>query len=179
MNALTRSHHYPTLRPLKCRRDGSVRAPFLWRPDAGTLAFVMLIALAFLPATHAKNSRSDGFPTIQIAQYGRSESNEGYLEVYSATDRFDDGDVSYYAHTSYVVYTTTGKPVKTVENHISPSDETPDVVALPPGIYTVEARSEMRGYVRLRVVVKPGRLTILDLELEQPPSFAQLVVGSR
>src|SRR5438045_2659090 len=127
MNALTRSHQYPTLRPLKDRRDGSLRALFLWRPNAGTLAIVMLIALAFLPATHAKNSRSDGFPTVEIAQYGRSGSNEGYLEVYSATDRFDDGDVSYYTHSSYVVYATDGKPIKTVENHISPSDETPDV----------------------------------------------------
>ena len=52
------------------------------------------------------------------------------------------------------------------------SDEIPERVALPAGIYTVEARSEVRGYVHLPVVVKPGRLTVIDLESDQAPVFA-------
>ena len=64
--------------------------------------------------------------------------SQGSLVVYSATDAFDDGDVPYYAHSSYAIYTTNGntadgKLFKNVENHISRSDEIPEVVTLPVG----------------------------------------------
>ena len=63
----------------------------------------------------------------------RSQLPQGYLKVYSATDQFDDGGVLYYAHSSYSIYTTDGKFFKNVENHISRSDEIPEVVTLPVG----------------------------------------------
>jgi hypothetical protein len=84
--------------------------------------------------------------------------------VNSATDAFDDGGVPYYAHSSYAIYTTDGKLFKNVENHISSSDEIPEVVTLPVGSYVIEARSESDGYVRVRIVIKTGRQTILDLD---------------
>jgi hypothetical protein len=37
-------------------------------------------------------------------------------------------------------------------------------VSLPAGSYIVEARSANNGYVRVRVVIKPSRLTLLDLD---------------
>jgi hypothetical protein len=89
---------------------------------------------------------------------------QGSLVVYSATDEFDDGGVPYHAHSSYTIYTTTGKLVKNVENHISRSDEIPEIVALPVGSYVVDARSERDGYIRRSVVIKAGRQTILDLD---------------
>jgi hypothetical protein len=52
-----------------------------------------------------------------------------------------------------------------VENHISRNDEIPEVVALSVGSYTVEARSEKDGYVRVPVVIKAGQRTILDLDV--------------
>lgn len=90
--------------------------------------------------------------------------------VYSATDAFEDGDVPYYAHSSYAIYATNGKLFKNVENHISRSDEIPEVVTLPVGSYVIEARSEREGYVRVRVVIKAGRRTILDLDSRESPS---------
>ena len=95
----------------------------------------------------------------------RTELPQGYLKVYTATDEFDDGGVPYHAHSSYAIYTTDGKVVKNVENHISRSDEIPELVALPAGSYIVEARSERDGYVRILVVIKEGQQTILDLNL--------------
>jgi hypothetical protein len=95
----------------------------------------------------------------------RTELPRGYLKVYTATDEFDDGGVPYYAHSSYAIYTTDGKVFKNVENHISRSDEIPEVVALPAGSYMVEARSERNGYVRVLVVIKAGQRTIVDLDL--------------
>jgi hypothetical protein len=95
----------------------------------------------------------------------RTELPQGYLKVYTATDEFDDGGIPYHAHSSYTIYTTNGKVFKNVENHISRNDEIPEVVALPVGSYTVEARSEKGGYVRVLVVIKAGQRTILDLDL--------------
>jgi hypothetical protein len=89
---------------------------------------------------------------------------EGYLMVYSATDEVSDGDLPFNPHSSYLIYTPDGKLFKSVENHISRSDEIPDIVRLPAGPYTVEARSANNGYVRVRVVIKPSRQTVVDLD---------------
>ncbi len=97
----------------------------------------------------------------------RTELSQGYLTVYSATDQFDDGGVPYYAHSSYSIYTTDGKFFKNVENHISRSDEIPEVVMLRVGAYTLEVRSEKEGYLRVHVVINAGVRTVLDLDGEQ------------
>ena len=89
---------------------------------------------------------------------------EGYLLVYSATDEVSDGDLPFNPHSSYLIYTPDGKLFKSVANHMSRSDEIPDIVKLPAGSYIVEARSANNGYVRVRVVIKPSRLTLLDLD---------------
>jgi len=89
---------------------------------------------------------------------------EGYLLVYSATDEFSDGDLVFNAHSSYLIRTTDGKSFKSVENHMSRSDEISERVSLPAGSYIVEARSANKGYVRARVMIKPSRLTLLDLD---------------
>ena len=89
---------------------------------------------------------------------------EGYLLVYSATDEFSDGDLVFNAHSSYSIYTSAGKLFKSVENHMSRSDEIPERVSLPAGSYIAEARSANNGYVGVRVVIEPSRLTLLDLD---------------
>ena len=94
----------------------------------------------------------------------RTGSAEGYLLVYSATDEFSDGDLVFNAHSSYLIRTTDGKSFKSVENHMSRSDEIPERVSLPAGSYIVEARSANKGYVCVRVMIKPSRLTLLDLD---------------
>jgi hypothetical protein len=96
---------------------------------------------------------------------------EGYLLVYSATDEVSDGDLPFNPHSSYLIYTPDGKLFKSVENHMSRSDEIPDIVRLPAGSYIVEARSANNGYVRVRVVIKPSRQTVLDLD-DESKSFS-------
>jgi len=95
----------------------------------------------------------------------RTELPQGYLKVYSAIDRFKDGDAWYFPHSSYAIYTIGGKLFKNVTNQRSPADEIPEVVALPVGAYAVVARSERDGYGRVLVVIKEGQQTILDLNL--------------
>lgn len=104
---------------------------------------------------------------------------QGSLMVYSATDEFDDGGVLYYPHSSYTIYATNGKLVKSVENRISRSDEVPEIVTLPLGSYLVEARSEKDGYVRLRVVIKAGHRTTVDLDPRQGNSLAPELSSAR
>ena len=89
---------------------------------------------------------------------------KGHLTVYSATDEVSDGELPFNPHSSYLIYTADGKLFKSVENHMSRSDEIPDIVRLPAGSYIVEARSANNGYVRVRVVIKPSRQTVLDLD---------------
>ena len=95
----------------------------------------------------------------------RTELRQGYLKVYSAIDEFKDGDEWYFPHSSYEIYTIDGKLLKNVGNHISRSDEIPEIVALPVGFYTVVARAEKAGYIRVPVVINEGRETILDLDV--------------
>ena len=109
----------------------------------------------------------------------RIELPQGYLKVYTATDEVDDGGVLYYAHTSYTIYTTDRKVFKNVENHISRSDEIPELVALPAGAYIIEARSERDGYVRVPVVVKAGQRTIVDLAVAEQKTYRYLQTSHR
>jgi hypothetical protein len=108
-----------------------------------------------------------------------AELPQGSLMVYSATDEFDDGGVLYYSHSSYAIYTTNGKLVKSVENRISRSDEIPEIVTLPVGSYLVEARSKKDGYVRSRVVIKAGHRATVDLDPRQGNSLATKLSSAR
>lgn len=118
------------------------------------------------------------------------ESAQGYLQVYSAIDEFNDGGLAYYSHSSYAIYTIDGELFKSVENHISPRDERPELVALPAGSYLVIARSNRHGDVRIPVAIEKGQLTVLDLDLGERDgqtvtftrvvaSCGQLIGGSR
>jgi len=135
-----------------------------------TLRTVFLIipaALLFSNPTivHAEDNKrlSVGFIRPRHVEY-RGELLYGYLTVYSATDRSEDGGLEYYAHSSYAIYTVDGKLLKRVENHMSPTDEAPEIVSLPTGSYIVEARSERDGYIREPVTINDGRRTILNLD---------------
>jgi len=88
----------------------------------------------------------------------------GYLKVYSDTDSYNDGDLMYYPHSEYSIYTPDGTRFKTVPNHLSNNDETPEVVPVPVGSYYVVAKSEFEGFVRVPVVINGGQTTVVNLE---------------
>ena len=126
---------------------------------------LLIVQLAFCfggPILVKAGQRDSSTGPIQSKLNDQAVLSQGYLIVYSATDRFDDGGTFYYPHSSYSIYTTDGKLLKNVENHISRSDEIPALVTLPAGSYTILLRSENRGYIRLPIVITAGRRTILD-----------------
>lgn len=91
-------------------------------------------------------------------------ARQGTLVVYSATEEHNDGDVHYYPHTSYELYSQAGKHLRNVRNHIGPADEAPAAVPLPPGKYAIIAESEAQGLVRVPVEIADGLSTVVDLE---------------
>ena len=141
--------------------------PLLRYVTTRNLAVAMFIAVALLGTTRGNETQKTA---LADGQAKAGQLSQGSLVVYSAKDAFEDGDVPYYAHSSYAIYATNGKLFKNVENHISRSDEIPEVVTLPVESYVIEARSEREGYVRVRVVIKAGRRTILDLDSRESPS---------
>jgi len=89
----------------------------------------------------------------------------GYLKVFSRTEQTQWGEGSYYyPHTSYWIYNSEGKKIRTVENHGSSIDEAPEKVELTPGTYTVKAWSDNDGLVTVPVIIKLARTTSLHLE---------------
>lgn len=141
-------------------------------PNLTYLKTILVIVTASLclsnpTMVHAGDRRglSFGFVSPRHFDY-RAELPKGYLTVYSATDRSVDGELPYYAHSPYEIYTIDGRPFKRVENHLSASDETPETVSLPTGSYVVEARSENDGYIRRLVTIKAGLRTVLNPDFQ-------------
>ena len=126
---------------------------------------LLIVQLAFWfggPILANAGQRDPSTGHIQPKFNHQAELRQGYLLVFSATDQFDDGGTFYYPHSPYSIYMADGKFFKNVENHISRSDEIPELVTLPAGSYTIVLRSENRGYIRLPIVIRTGRRTILD-----------------
>jgi hypothetical protein len=139
----------------------------LYSSISKTLLLVALLGSLIGSLAMAQDATGDslfvGATNIAPANH-RPHSAEGYLLVYSATDPVDDGDLIFNVHSSYSVYTPDGKLFKNVENHISRSDEIPELVSLPVGSYIVRARSANDGYIGLRVVIKAAQRTTLALD---------------
>jgi hypothetical protein len=155
----------------------------------------LLIVLVVLCFGGSRVVKGDSDPlSISVVQpetlNDPTEPAQGYLQVYSATDEFNDGGLVYYSHSSYAIYTIDGEFFKIVENHISPGDESLELVALPAGSYVVIARFNRQGDVRIRFAIEEGQLTVLDLDLGAGDGqtvtftrvvtpYGQLIGGSR
>ena len=135
--------------------------PLLRYVTTRNLAVAMFVALALVGTTRGNETEKTALARCKATA---GQSSQGSLVVYSATNAAEDGEVAYYSHSSYAIYTADGRLFKNVENHMSNTDVIPEVVTLPVGSYVIEARSETDGYVRVRVVIKAGRQTILDLD---------------
>jgi len=92
-------------------------------------------------------------------------NNSGHLQVFSSTEYAQGGEGPFYLlHTGYRIYNSKGEVVKWVENHGTDVDETPQIVELKPGSYTLWALSDSKGYVNISVKIKPARTTTVQLE---------------
>jgi len=92
---------------------------------------------------------------------------KGRLMVFSATEKglpyASDAPVIFDIHTGYEVTDAAGH-ARYVANHASDLDEWPDSVVLPPGDYTVVAKSASLGLVSVPVTIENGRTTSVHLD---------------
>jgi hypothetical protein len=95
---------------------------------------------------------------------GLSTGSKGYLQVFSATERHDDGGILYYPHTPYSIYTLEGKHLRGVVNSAGHTDQQAAAVELPAGAYLVYAQSERFGQVKVPVQIVGNRLTVVHVE---------------
>ena len=65
----------------------------------------MFIAVALLGTTRGNETEKTA---LAKGEAKAARLSQGSLVVYSATDAVEDGDVPYYAHSSYAIYTTNG-----------------------------------------------------------------------
>ena len=95
----------------------------------------------------------------------------GFLKVYSATETREVGKfINYYPHTPYTIYSTNGQKFRWIENSVAFIDESPALVRLPAGAYTIEAKDDDYGRVVVPIVIKGGDTTIVYLEARKLPS---------
>jgi hypothetical protein len=91
-------------------------------------------------------------------------AHEGYLTVFTATQTVDADFHAYFdLHTGYDIDDASGKTFQFVPNHDSDIDEAPDTATLPPGTYTIVARST-GGIVRFSVEIRSGEATTVHLD---------------
>jgi hypothetical protein len=154
--------------------------PSFYSLSLKSVLLVTQLTLVFCSVTVAQaGGKNAPLPrTVTARLHHPVELSQGYLIVYSATDQFNDGGVAYYPHSSYTVFTTDGARFKSVENHISLSDEVPELITLPVGSYIIEARSEKEGFIRVRVAINKGVGTVLDLDGEKSDLSEQLFQAS-
>jgi hypothetical protein len=130
---------------------------------SGTLIIPLLSGCISRPQTVAQVGPSASAPQVAALR------PNGALKVFTATERHaDDLTTSRfegytYPHSSYEIKNPDGALVKEVRNHASFLDESPDVVKLAPGKYTVLAQSTS-GFVSVPVVIEDGKTTVVDLD---------------
>ena len=146
--------------------------PFLKYVTTRNLAVAMFVAVALVGTTRGNETEK---MAMAKGSAKAAELSQGSLMVYSIMDRFDDDDVIYYEYSSYAIYTINGKLFRHVENRVSSSDLIPEAVTLPAGSYVIEARSAMDVHIRVPVVIKAGRQTILDLDSRGRKPFGGIV----
>ena len=148
-----------------------MRRSMLVKSRSSLMAFFTTVLLVSLGSASAGGKDPLSLSPVRPQNLDhRIELPQGYLKVYSVSDEFNDG--AYYAHSSYVIYSIDGRLFKRVENNISRTDDLiPWEVALPIGSYTVVARSQRVGEVRVRFVITAGQRTIVDLDLAEQETY--------
>jgi len=89
----------------------------------------------------------------------------GELQVFSSlTEQCEGDNPTWYQHTEYYIYDVRGKRVKHVNNTIGHYAEAPSLVALPAGRYVVKAQAKDYLWVKVPVLIEPGRTTRVHLD---------------
>ncbi len=139
---------------------------------------VMLVAVIPAVAGCAAVDRTVLPETVGPAPTEKAiNSEKGTLQVFSARQKRDLGiDAQIFfegegddvlcnpAHTDYTIKNPEGQVVEHVRNARDDNDDQPTVVSLSSGLYQVEAQAKGIGPVNVRVEIKAGESTVVNLQ---------------
>ncbi len=129
----------------------------------------LLIVTASGCALNPANPVSATLPPVGPVTVKALAPADGYLMVYTAIIEPNiKPDTMFTPHTGYTIRDSRGAFVRDVRNHVGAWDETPDLVSLPPGRYTVLAKSETGNDLIVPVIIKREKTTSVDLEWREP-----------
>ncbi|HTV39241.1 MAG TPA: hypothetical protein VMF08_01590 [Candidatus Sulfotelmatobacter sp.] len=98
-------------------------------------------------------------------------TGNGQLEVYSALSARSEGNnPTWRQHSSYYIYTASGRRLRHVDNAPGYYSTLPRLVTLPPGEYIVKARAKDALWTRVPVVIKPNEITRVHLDGNWQPN---------
>jgi hypothetical protein len=91
-------------------------------------------------------------------------ATRGDLLVYSADRVSMTVQSEYPVHTAYTIYSLDGRAIKRVRNLAGTFNQDPEKVSLPQGSYRIKALKSGGGEVIVTVVIRPGKITVVDLD---------------
>ena len=134
------------------------------------LCLVMMslaVSCAFVPSPVA-------LPPVGPSPYGSTESaSTGLLQVDTAVKCYCYDRQSYCVHTDYGIYDANGDRVRSVRNAAGFHTLDPAVVRLAPGSYSIVAWADGYELVKVPVVIRPGRVTVVNLEAGKEKRFPE------
>ena len=110
--------------------------------------------------------------TVGPSPYGSPEPvSTGRLRVDTAVKCYCYDRQSYCVHTDYGIYDANGDRLRSVRNAASFHTLDPAVVSLSPGSYSIVAWADGYELVKVPVVIRPGRVTVVNLETDKNKRF--------
>jgi len=127
----------------------------------------MAAAVAAISGGCAGNEQVTVLQTVgpALSGAGMQSRTEGNLVVYTAVKVPPiSSDTLFYPHKSYALYDSRGTFLRWVRNHIGPWDEQPERVSLPSGRYMITAESELQGIVKVPIIIRAAKTTVVNLQ---------------
>lgn len=129
------------------------------------VACLLAATVAAIIGGCAGNEPVTVLPTVGPAPSNARTQAQGDLIVYTAVKVPPiSSDTLFYPHTRYAIYDSHGTFLRGVRNHIGPWDEQAERVSLPPGRYTISAESELRGDVKVPIIIQAAKTTVVNLQ---------------
>jgi hypothetical protein len=130
-----------------------------------TFQVLLAVGLALLLAACASTSKPVVVEPVGPPPPSSYDTTpKGYLQVFTATEGHNSGDVYYFPHTAYSIFSTDGKLVQRVRNALGMYDEQPEIIRLPADNYEVHAEGDHYLFVVVPVVIETGKRTTVHLD---------------
>jgi hypothetical protein len=126
----------------------------------------MIVGAAFISLVVYNAAAAAALPTVGPNPYGlRSQSVSGQLEVFSRLEGHSEGNnPPWYQHADYYICDQQGHELQHVDNTVGYYAQAPRVVTLSPGQYLIKSPAKNAFWLKVPVVIRPGRVTKVHLD---------------